>query len=106
MVQIRFTGPGEKTYEVAANVGDSLMKTAMDHDVPGILADCGGGLACATCHVYIAQDWFAQVGPPDESEEEMLGMAIDPGPTSRLSCQVIITDELDGLEVLIPKEQA
>jgi len=85
--------------EVDAKVGYSLMEAAVINDVDGIDADCGGACACATCHVYFGAEWSAQVGSADELELEMLEVVEEIKPTSRLSCQVKITEEMDGLEV-------
>jgi ferredoxin, 2Fe-2S len=85
-----------------AETGQSLMELGRAHDVRGILADCGGACACATCHVYVDPDWVERVGPPDEIEAEMLDMVSDlQKPNSRLSCQVRLTDALDGLRVTV-----
>ena len=81
------------------------MEGARSNDVPGIVADCGGCMSCATCHVYIAPEWLDRVGRAQKDEEAMLELAIDPQENSRLSCQVIVTSELDGLVVHIPEAQ-
>jgi 2Fe-2S ferredoxin len=73
--------------------------------VPGIDADCGGACACATCHVYVEPDWVERVGPRNEMEEDMLDFAFDVRENSRLSCQIKITDALDGLTVKVPEKQ-
>ena len=91
--------------EVEASVGSSVMEAAVDNNVPGIDADCGGACACATCHVYIHQDWFEKVGAPGDLEAEMLDVAEEVKETSRLSCQISLTDELDGLVVETPESQ-
>jgi len=91
--------------EVDASVGDSLMTAAVTNDVDGIDADCGGACACATCHVYISADWGAVVGKPGELEAEMLEISDDVQDNSRLSCQVTISDEMDGLVVNMPESQ-
>ena len=90
---------------VDAQVGQSLMEAAVDNDVAGIDADCGGACACATCHVYIDQDWLAKVGLPEEIETEMLSVAEDVQENSRLSCQVMLTEEMDGIIVTTPESQ-
>ena len=81
------------------------MEAAVVNDVEGIDADCGGACACATCHVYIDQDWTAIVGPAEELEAEMLDVAEEVKENSRLSCQIKITEELDGLIVRTPESQ-
>lgn len=86
-------------------VGDSVMETATSHDLPGIDADCGGACACATCHVYVDQDWLSVVGKPDDLEAEMLDVAEDVRDNSRLSCQIKLTEEMDGLVVTTPETQ-
>ena len=85
-----------------AEVGRSLMEVARENAVPGILADCGGGCACATCHVYVDEEWRGAVGTPDEIENEMLDMVSDlHQPNSRLSCQIKLRADLDGLRVTV-----
>ena len=93
-----------KTIEV--NNGLSVMEGAIQNDIPGIDADCGGGMACATCHVYVKDDWFNKIPKKEDGEDDMLDMAFEPKINSRLSCQIIVSDELDGLEVNIPSKQA
>ena len=90
---------------VDAHNGDSVMEAATSNDLPGIDADCGGACACATCHVYVAAEWMDVVGKPDDLEAEMLEVAEEVQETSRLSCQIKITDELDGLVVTTPESQ-
>ena len=93
----------ERTLEIAP--GLSVMDGAVKNAVPGIDADCGGACACATCHVYVDEEWKDVVGPPSPMEEDMLDFASDVRPTSRLSCQIRVAPELDGLIVHVPKEQ-
>jgi 2Fe-2S ferredoxin len=81
------------------------MKAAVDNDVAGIVADCGGAMTCATCHVYVDEAWQSRVGPPSELETSMLECVVDPQPNSRLSCQITITEALDGLVLHLPKRQ-
>jgi ferredoxin, 2Fe-2S len=85
--------------------GQSLMEGATTHLVPGILADCGGACACATCHVYIERPWIDRVGTADEMEAGMLDMVLHRTEASRLSCQVRMRAELDGLVVRLPESQ-
>lgn len=94
---------GRRTVEVAS--GNSLMEGAVSNGVSGILADCGGACSCATCHVMVDPAWVDAIPPRADDEEAMLDFAIDPGPTSRLSCQIRITDALDGLVVTLPASQ-
>lgn len=90
---------------VDGKVGDSVMETATSSDLPGIDADCGGACACATCHVYVDEAWTNIVGKPEELEAEMLDVAEDVTEYSRLSCQIKITEEMDGLVVTTPESQ-
>lgn len=93
----------ERTIEVAS--GMSVMEGAVKNSIPGIDADCGGACACATCHVYVDPEWTDKVGPPSEMETSMLDFAEDVRENSRLSCQITVSDELDGLRVTTPKSQ-
>ena len=93
-------------FEVDAAVGSTVMENAIRNDVPGIEAECGGACACATCHVYVAEGWIEKTGKAQAMEEDMLDFAYELKPTSRLSCQIKVTDELDGLEVSVPEKQA
>ena len=90
---------------IEAAEGESLMQAALNKGIDGILADCGGALSCATCHVHVAREWLERVGRPGSEEEAMLEMAIDPDDTSRLSCQIRLKDALDGLVVILPPSQ-
>ena len=92
-----------KTIEVEK--GLSVMEGAIQNNIPGIDADCGGSMACATCHVYVKEEWFDKLSKKEEGEEDMLDMAFEPNKFSRLSCQVIVSDELEGLVVNIPIKQ-
>ena len=105
MPKITFVDYQGKTSNIDANVGDSLMEAAVSNDVPGIDADCGGACACATCHVYISEDWMALVGKPEDLEAEMLDVAEEVKENSRLSCQVSVSEEMDGLVVTTPESQ-
>ena len=93
----------ERTVE--GEVGASVMETAVRNLVPGIDADCGGACACATCHVYVDEDWKTVVGPPEPMERDMLDFASDVRSNSRLSCQIRIRPDLDGLVVQTPERQ-
>ncbi|MGX9181913.1 2Fe-2S iron-sulfur cluster-binding protein [Mesorhizobium sp. BHbdii] len=90
---------------VEAQVGATVMETAVRNGVPGIEAECGGAYACATCHVYVEDNWTEITGSPGKTEEEMLDFALDVRPNSRLSCQMRITSALDGLVVHTPPRQ-
>ena len=93
-----------KTIEVEN--GLSVMEGAIQNDIPGIDADCGGAMACATCHVYVEEKWFDKLPKVEDAEVDMIDMAHEPKKNSRLSCQLIVTDELDGLIVTTPEKQS
>ena len=105
MPKIVFIEHNGTAHEVSGDVGSTVMETAIKNAVPGIDAECGGALACATCHVYVREDWLEKTGGPSEMEEDMLDFAFEVKPNSRLSCQIRIEDELDGLTVDIPEQQ-
>ena len=86
--------------------GLSVMEGAVQNEISGIDADCGGSMACATCHVYVKENWFNKLPKPEDAEVDMIDMAYEPKKNSRLSCQVIVSDELDGLEVTTPEKQS
>tara|TARA_B100000945_G_scaffold4967_1_gene4169 strand:+ start:40 stop:360 length:321 start_codon:yes stop_codon:yes gene_type:complete len=92
-----------KTIDIAN--GLSVMEGAIQNNITGIDADCGGGMACATCHVYVKEEWFNRLPKTEDAEQDMIDMAFEPKKNSRLSCQIIVTDELDGLEVTTPSKQ-
>lgn len=92
-------------HEVEAAAGSTVMENAIRNSINGILAECGGACACATCHVYIDDAFADKAGRPDAMEEDMLDFAYDVRPTSRLSCQIKVSDALDGLTVHIPEKQ-
>ena len=92
-----------KTIEVEN--GLSVMEGAIQNEIPGIDADCGGGMACATCHVYVKEEWLDKLPTKEDGEEDMLDMAFEPKKNSRLSCQLVVSDDLDGLTVDIPSKQ-
>ena len=106
MARLTFIGSDGTRYEVQAENGSTVMENAIRNGVPGIEAECGGACACATCHVYVAEEWRPQTGSPEPMEEDMLDFAYDLRPNSRLSCQIQVTDELDGLVVTVPPRQA
>ncbi|MCA1493578.1 2Fe-2S iron-sulfur cluster-binding protein [Sinorhizobium alkalisoli] len=93
-------------HELDVENGTTVMENAVRNSVPGIEAECGGACACATCHVYVDEDWAAVVGAPEAMEEDMLDFAYDVRPTSRLSCQIKMSEALDGLIVHVPERQA
>lgn len=90
---------------VEAESGMTVMEAAVKNSIPGIEAECGGACSCATCHVYVDEAWKAATGEPEETEEDMLDFAFDVRPTSRLSCQIKVSDALDGLVVRLPEKQ-
>ena len=93
-------------FDLDAENGSTVMENAVRNSVPGIEAECGGACACATCHVYVDDAWTAVVGPPQPMEEDMRDFAYDVRPTSRRSCQIKVTDALDGVVVHVPERQA
>ncbi len=93
-------------FDVDALNGSTVMENAIRNAIPGIEAECGGACACATCHVYVDEAWKDVVGEPEAMEEDMLDFAYDVRPNSRLSCQIKVSDALDGLVVAIPERQA
>ena len=106
MVKITYVEPDGTRYDVDAQPGSTVMEGARDNGVPGIEADCGGACACSTCHVYVATDWVDRLPPRDPMEEDMLDFAYEPDPErSRLTCQIKVTPELDGLVVNLPERQ-
>ncbi len=106
MAKITYIEANGVTHEVEAANGSTVMENAIRNDVPGIVAECGGACSCATCHVYVDEAWAEMVGPPSAMEEDMLDFAFDVRPTSRLSCQIKVRGELDGLVVHVPSRQA
>ena len=86
--------------------GLSVMEGAIQNDIPGIDADCGGAMACATCHVYVEEKWLDKLPKAEDAEVDMIDMSFKPKKNSRLSCQIIVSDEFDGLEVTTPEKQS
>ena len=106
MPTVNLIDPAGNRRSIPARVGKSLMRAALEADIDGIAADCGGCLTCATCHVIVDPVWAAQLPPPSADEESMLQMTASPRqPTSRLSCQIEITPALDGLVATLPDTQ-
>ncbi|PHR53329.1 MAG: 2Fe-2S ferredoxin [Robiginitomaculum sp.] len=105
MARIIFVEHNGTRHEVEAANGTTVMEAAVNNMVPGIDADCGGACACATCHVYVDDVWLEKTGSIDSMEESMLDFASDMKPNSRLSCQISVSDELDGLVVTMPRTQ-
>lgn len=106
MARITFMKPDGSSESVEAQNGLSVMEVAVRHSIPQVEGACGGSLACATCHVYVHPDWWDRVLPQEgdlpEEEEDMLDLAFNLTRHSRLSCQIIVTDDLDGLVVALP----
>lgn len=105
MPRIVFLNADGRRTEVEASVGDSLMRAAQDNGVEGLVAECGGSLSCATCHAYVALPFVDRIPAASEDEQLMIECAVDVRPNSRLSCQVFVTPDMDGLEVEIPASQ-
>ncbi len=105
MAKITYIQSDGSQQSVEADIGMTVMETAKKNDIEGIEAECGGACACATCHVYVDEAWREKTGGPSEMEEDMLDFAFEVRPTSRLSCQIKMTEALDGLIVRIPDKQ-
>ena len=105
MSKINYHTHDNKVHTIDVQNGLTVMEGAVQNDIPGIDADCGGGMACATCHVYVKEEWWDKLPNKEDGEEDMLDMAYEPNKFSRLSCQIIVSDELDGLVVSIPSKQ-
>ena len=105
MAKITYNTHDNKTHTIDVQNGLTVMEGAVQNDIPGIDADCGGGMACATCHVYVKEDWFNKIPSKTEGEDDMIDQAYDPKPSSRLSCQITVSDDLDGLIINLPEKQ-
>jgi len=106
MTKIIYTDYNGNSKTVEVENGLTVMEGAIQNDIPGIDADCGGSMACATCHVYVEDKWFNKIKKAEEAEVDMIDMAYEPKKNSRLSCQLIVSDELDGLTVTTPEKQS
>ena len=106
MAKITYIEHSGKSHTIEVQNGLTVMEAAVQNNISGIDADCGGSMACATCHVYVDEKWFDKLPKKEEGEEDMLDMAYEPNKFSRLSCQLIVSDELDGLTVKLPIKQA
>jgi 2Fe-2S ferredoxin len=95
-----------KAHTIEVANGLSVMEGAIQKNIPGIDADCGGSMACATCHVYVKQEWFDKLPKKEDGEEDMIDMAYEPNKFSRLSCQLIVSGKLEGLVVKLPEKQS
>ena len=106
MAKITYIEHSGKTHTIEVSNVLSVMEGAVQNNIPGIDADCGGGMACATCHVYVKEEWLDKLPKKEDGEEDMIDMAFEPNKFSRLSCQLIVSDEIDGLIVNLPEKQA
>ena len=106
MSKITYIESSGKSHTVDVKNGLTVMEGAIQNDIPGIDADCGGGMSCATCHVYVKENWFDKMPKKEDGEADMLDMAFEPNKFSRLSCQIIVSDELEGLVVNLPAKQS
>ena len=105
MAKITYQDSNGTSKTIEVQNGLSVMEGAIQNDVPGIDADCGGSMACATCHVYVDEKWFDKIPKAEDAEVDMIDMAFEPKKNSRLSCQIIVSDELDGLKITTPEQQ-
>ena len=106
MAKITYTDSKENSKTIEVENGLTVMEGAIQNDIPGIDADCGGSMACATCHVYVEEKWLDKIPKIEEAEVDMIDMAFEPKKNSRLSCQLIVSDELNGLIVSTPEKQS
>ena len=106
MPKITYIKHNGKSHTIDVPKGLSVMEGAVQNNIPGIDADCGGSMACATCHVYVKEEWFDKLPKKEDGEEDMIDMAYEPNKFSRLSCQLIVSNELEGLVVNLPEKQA
>lgn len=104
-MQVIFIDDQGARHTVNAEPGDTAMRCATDHLVSGIVGECGGAMACATCHGYLDEAWLEKLPPPSTQEREMLSGCIDMRPNSRLTCQIRLTESLDGLTIRVPDSQ-
>jgi len=105
MPKIIYIEHSGKSHTLEVANGLSVMEGAVQNNIPGIDADCGGSMACATCHVYVKEEWFNKLPKKEDGEEDMLDMAFETKKNSRLSCQLMVSDQLDGLVVNLPEKQ-
>ena len=106
MPKITYTDKQGNSKTIDVDNGLTVMEGAIQNDISGIDADCGGSMACATCHVYVEEKWLNKIPKAEEAEIDMIDMAHEPKKNSRLSCQLIVTDELEGLTVTTPDKQS
>ena len=105
MSKVTYIENDGKSHTIDVQNGLTVMEGAIQNNIPGIDADCGGSMACATCHVYVKEEWFDKLPKKEDGEEDMLDQAYEPKKNSRLSCQITITDDLEGLVVNMPEKQ-
>ena len=106
MAKITYIEHSGKSHLIDVPNGLSVMEGAIQNNIPGIDADCGGACACATCHVYVDKNWFDKLPKKEDAEQDMLDMAFEPNNFSRLGCQIPVSDDLDGMVVKMPSKQA
>ena len=106
MAKITYITHDDKKHTVEVQNGLTVMEGAVQNNISGIDADCGGSMACATCHVYVEEKWLDKIPKPEDGEIDMIDMAFEPKKNSRLSCQITLADELDGLVVTTPEKQS
>ena len=106
MVKITYVDVQGNSKTINVEKGLSVMEGAIQNNITGIDADCGGSMACATCHVYVEEKWLDKLPEPEDGEIDMIDMAFEPKKNSRLSCQITVTEELDGLKVTTPEKQS
>ena len=105
MPKITYIEHNGKSHSINVENGLTVMEGAVQNDIPGIDADCGGSMACATCHVYVQEKWLDKLSKIEDGEQDMLDMAFEPKKNSRLSCQILVSKEIDGIVVDLPKKQ-
>ncbi len=105
MAKIKYIEHNGKEHIVDVRNGLTVMEGAIQNDIPGIDADCGGSMSCATCHVYVKEDWYDKLPKKEMGEDDMLDQAYEPKSNSRLSCQIMVSDDLEGLNVHLPEKQ-
>lgn len=105
MGRVTYIESNGERHQVNLENGQSIMQGALDNLIEGILGECGGCCSCATCHCYVDDAWLEKVGAPDDMEKDMLDSVVDPQSSSRLSCQIQMSDDLDGLVVRLPESQ-
>ena len=106
MPKINYIDKTGKNKTIEVDIGLSVMEGAIQNNIPGIDADCGGSMACATCHVYVEEKWFNKIPKAEDAEIDMIDMAFEPKKNSRLSCQLIVSEEFEGLTVTTPEKQS